>query len=70
MENYHSHKTVISKYVAEDLVTDLIFVPASCTCIAHPMYVSVNRPFKAKLTRSLGGMEKGIKHVLIRDRIL
>ena len=51
IDRAQQHMTAQARSAADDHDTDLVFIPAGCTYIVQPIYVSVNKPFKDHLKR-------------------
>ena len=50
LDHYKPHRSADTQSLASSLDTDLSYIPAGCTSIAQPMDVSINAPFKMKIT--------------------
>ena len=50
LDHYKPHRAADTQSLVESLNTDLVYIPAGCTSICQPMDVSVNAPFKKKVT--------------------
>ena len=46
LDNYHPHLGADTISLAENMDTDICYVPGGCTGIAQPIDVSINAPFK------------------------